>query len=84
MDLALLTHLFQALVPLVDSGSKGGGFFGTSSSRRNRNNSDSTTNSTCLLRTQNNQDNLMRSKAQQTARLHLQASAQLLPMHGVP
>jgi len=31
MDLALLAHLYQALVPLVDSGSKGGGFIGTAS-----------------------------------------------------
>ena len=62
MDLALLTHLYQVLVPLVDSGSKGGDFFGTASSSRNRRNSGSTTRTTCLLRTQNNQENLMRSK----------------------
>jgi len=31
MDLTLLAHLCQALVPLVDSDSKGGGFVGTAS-----------------------------------------------------
>jgi len=51
MDLALYTHLYQALVPLVDSGSKGGGFIGTTSSSRSRSNSGSTTSSACLLRT---------------------------------
>jgi len=62
MDLALLTHLCQALVPLVDSGSKGRGFIGTASSSRSRCNSGSTTSSACLLRTQSNQESLIRSK----------------------
>ena len=60
MDLALLVHLCQALVPLVDSGSKGGDFIGTASSSSSS--SSSTTTSACLLRTQRNQESLMRSK----------------------
>ena len=62
MDLALLTHLCQVLVPLVDSGSKGGGFFDTVSRSRSTSNSGSTTTSAYLLRTQSNQESLMRNK----------------------
>jgi len=59
MDLALLAHLCQALVPLVDSGSKGGDFIGTASTTSS---SSSTISSAYLLRTQSNQESLMRSK----------------------
>jgi len=59
IDLALLAHLCQALVPLVDSGANRGCFNGTAS-RSSR--SISTTSSACLLRTQSNQESLMRSK----------------------
>ena len=64
MDLALqgLAHLYQALVPLVNSSSKGGGFIGTASTTTNSSSNSSTISSVCLLRTQSNQESLMRSK----------------------
>jgi len=57
-------HLCQALVLLVNSGSKGGGFIGTASSSRSSSSSGSTSSSACLLRTQStgNQESLTRSK----------------------
>jgi len=61
MDLALLAHLYQVLVPLVDSSSKRGGFIGTTSTTTSSNRS-STISNAGLLRTQSNQENLMRSK----------------------
>ena len=61
MDLALLAHLYQTLVSMVDSGSKGGDFIDTTSTNSNSIRS-STTNSAYLLRTQSNQESLMRSK----------------------
>ena len=80
MDLALLTHLCQDLVPLVDSGSKGGGFIGTASSSTSSSSSGSTTSSACLLRTQSNQESLMRSKLPgcTSRRLHSCCSCMLL------
>jgi len=60
MDLALLAHLCLALVPLVDSGSNEGGFIGTASITTSS--SISTSSSVYLLRTQSNQESLMRSK----------------------
>jgi len=61
MDLTLLAHLWQVLVPLVDSGSKGGDLIGTTSTTTTTT-SSSTARSACLLRTQSNQEDLMRRK----------------------